>query len=766
MKDTSPLENHPAANSPYDYSSYDLQQHEEEPFPLLDYLQLLWFRRRLILVITLLVSVIGYIQINQLRNIYLASSSILIGIQQAPVSDFNSYMYQYFNSLDSMEEVEILKSRGLAEKVITKLNLLNLTEFNPLLAEPESGFFDFLDYLNPMNWIPDDLSTLFSQARSGEVVTVEPTEEEIEREKMVTAVNIFREKMSAVPVKFSDVINISFQSYDAKLAARIANEIPEAYIVGQLEAKFEATEKVTNWLAEQLEQLKTQVADSERAVEIYRQENDLSETDGTGLLAKQLSETNSQLIIARVERAEAEARLAQMNRLLDNNRQGLDTSAEVLASSLIQQIRNQEAEAVRKKSELAVEYGPKHPRMLQVNAEIEDLERRLATEMDKITLALENKIEMARLRESSLEASLRELEAVFDVQSQEAVQLRALEREAAANRVLFENFLSRFKETSSIEGMESADARVLSQAEIPAIPFSPNRTRMLIIYILLGFMGACGLVLGLQFLNPGIYSPEQIEHDLGIRAIGMIPKLPVKMEMHEYILHKPHSGLVEAINSLRVSLKLSDPDKRVQAIQITSSIPEEGKSSLAIGLAMAMVQSGARVVLVEADLRRSRIEKLLGLSSDVPGLTDLVMSDSDEISGFVVHNEETGVDFIRAGDAKYASATDVFSSQRMQSIVDLLKQEYDYVIFDTPPVMAVADARVLGNLVDNTLFVVRWDKTPKKVARAAIQLLRQGGTDIGGIVLQQVDLKRYGRIGYGDSGYYYHYGRYGQYYNS
>ncbi len=760
------MENHPSANAPYEYSSYELQQQDEEPFPLLDYLQLLWFRRRLILVITLLVSVIGYIQINQLRNIYSASSSILIGIQQAPVSDFNSYMYQYFNNLDSMEEVEILKSRGLAEKVINKLNLLNLAEFNPSLEEPESGFFDFLRSLNPLNWLPDDWSTLFSQARSGEVVTVEPTREEIEREKMVTAVDIFRDKMSVVPVKFSDVINISFESHDAKLAARIANEIPEAYIVGQLEAKFEATQKVTNWLAEQLEELKTQVADSERAVEIYRQENDLSETDGTGLLAKQLSETNSQLIIARVERAEAEARLAQMNRLLDNNRQGLDTSAEVLASTLIQQIRNQEAEAVRRRSELAVEYGPRHPRMLQINAEIEDLERRLATEMDNITLALENKIEMARLRESSLESSLQELESVFDEQSQEAVQLRALEREAAANRVLFENFLSRFKETSSIEGMESADARVLSQAEIPALPSSPNRRRMLIIYILLGFMGACGMVLGLQFLNPGIYSPEQIEHDLGIRAIGMIPKLPQKTQTHEYILNKPHSGFVEAINSLRVSLKLSDPDKRVKAIQITSSIPEEGKSSLAIGLAITMVQSGARVVLVEADLRRSSIEKLLGLPSDVPGLTDLVMSDSDDISGFVIHDEKTGVDFIRAGDARYASATDIFSSQRMQDIVDLLKQEYDYVLFDTPPVMAVADARVLGNLVDNTLFVVRWDKTPRKVARAAIQLLRQGGTDIGGIVLQQVDLKRYGRIGYGDSGYYYHYGRYGQYYNS
>ena len=765
------MENRPAANTPYanpqyDHTTYDMQQHEEEPFPLLDYLQLLWFRRRLILVITILVSVIGYIQVNQLRNIYSASSSILIGIQQASVSDFNSYMARYYNNMEPTEEVEILKSRGLAEKVISNLHLLNQAEFNPSLAVPETGFFDFLRYLNPLTWIPDNLSTLFSEARSGEVVLVEPTEEEIERRKMVTAVNIFLGKMSATSVQYSDVITISFSSYDPKLAMRIANEIPEAYIVGQLEAKFEATQKVTNWLTEQLEELKTKVADSEQAVEMYRQEHGLSEMEGTDLLAKQLSETNSQLIIARVERAEAEARLAQMNRLLDNNRQGLDTSAEVLASSLIQQIRNQEAEARRRKSELAVEYGPKHPRMLQLNAEIEDLERRVVAEMDKITIALENKIEMARLRESSLETSLRELESVSGTQSQEAVQLRALEREAAANRALFENFLGRFKETSSTEGMESADARVLSKAEVPAGPSAPNRRRMLMTYVLLGFMGACGLVLGLQFLNPGIYTPEQIEHDLGIHAIGMIPKLPSKVESQEYILDNPHSGFVEAINSLRVSMRLSDPDNKVKAIQITSSIPEEGKTTLAIDLAMAMIRSGERVILVDADLRRSKLVKRLGLPTDGPGLTDLVMSDSEQVSDFVIHDEKIGVDIMRNGDAKYANATDIFSSQRMQTIIDLLKQQYDYILFDTPPVMAVADARVIGSVVDSTLFVVRWDKTPKKVARATLQLLQQGGADIIGIVLQQVDLKRYGRIGYGDSGYYYHYGRYGQYYSS
>jgi len=142
------------------------------------------------------------------------------------------------------------------------------------------------------------------------------------------------------------------------------------------------------------------------------------------------------------------------------------------------------------------------------------------------------------------------------------------------------------------------------------------------------------------------------------------------------------------------------------------------------------------------------------------------MADSGTPEEYIINHEETGVDFMRTGDAKYANASDIFSSQRMQMIVETLKEKYDYILFDTPPVMAVADARVIGQIADKTLFVVRWDKTPRKVARAGIELLQKGGADIAGIVLQQVDLKRYGRFGYGDSGYYYHYGRYGQYYQS
>ena len=285
------------------------------------------------------------------------------------------------------------------------------------------------------------------------------------------------------------------------------------------------------------------------------------------------------------------------------------------------------------------------------------------------------------------------------------------------------------------------------------------------IIVILGFMGSCGLVFTLHFLNPGMYTPEQIEHELGIHAIGMIPKLPPKVEPYDYLRKKPHSGYVEALNSLKISLKLSDPDARVKVIQITSSVPEEGKSSLVLSLAVVMAKEGKKVLVIDADLRRSSLDKTLGLPKEGPGLTDYVMAQIDSPDEYVHPHEEAGIDYMRTGDAHYASATDIFTSNRMQRIVATLKERYDFVLFDTPPVMAVADARVIGQLADKTLFVVRWDKTPRKVARASLELLRKADANIAGVVLQQVNLKRYGRYGYGDSGYY-HYGPARRYYTN
>jgi capsular exopolysaccharide synthesis family protein len=729
-----------------------------QQLPLLDYLQLLWFRKKIIIAITIFAAVVGYIQVSEIKHVYSATSTVLMAIPESNVVDIESVLSRGPNNFSEVSaDVEVMKSRNLAAKVIDRLGLLSYPEFNPWLRRPEKSAFDFLRYLNPRTWIPADWKNHLQEAMGRETEQAPPqaspseeTAEQAQRQRqLLAATNIFLGKLRVRQDELAPVISITFTSLNPKMAARVAND---------------ATEKANAWLMEQLENLESQVMESERAVEIYKDEHGLAEP-GTSILDAQLSELNSQLIIARAEKAEIEARLTQLQRLLEGGGLGVETASEVLSSALVQQLRAQEAQALSRQSEMSVEYGPKHPRMLQVQAEIIEIRERIRSEVQRILVGLENEVDFARTRVASLESSLRVAQGQTSEQNKEAIQLRTLQRDAAANRALFDMFLGRFKETSSTQGLETTDARIISPAQVPNYPSYPNRKRLLLNYVLMGFLGACGLVLGLHLLNPGMTSPEQVQNVVGEYVIGLMPIISGKVMPHDYVVEKPNSGLVEAINSLKFSLALSDPDNPVKAVQVTSSVPEEGKTSLAIALARVLAASGKKVILVDGDLRRSSIGRKLNLRKKHKGLSDLVVAGDAELSEFIMRDEKGKVDFMPTGTAKFANATDIFSSYRMQDIINLLKVHYDLVIVDTPPVMAVADARIIGRVVDKTIFVVRWNKTPRKVAKAAIEQLRRAEVDVAGVVLQQVDLNRYGRMGYGDSGYYYHYGRYGKYYS-
>ena len=247
-------------------------------------------------------------------------------------------------------------------------------------------------------------------------------------------------------------------------------------------------------------------------------------------------------------------------------------------------------------------------------------------------------------------------------------------------------------------------------------------------WFLMGLMGACGLVLGLHFLNPGMMSPEQVQDQLKEYVIGLVPRVPGKVPPHDYVLEKPGSSLVEAITSLKFSLALSDPDHPVKALQITSSVPEEGKTSLAITLARVTAASGQKVLLVDGDLRRSSIRRTSwAWKAGTEGLSDLVVSGQMNLSDYVIRDEKSKVDYMSPGTAQFANATDIFSSHRMEDLIAEMKNHYDLIIVDSPPVMAVADARIIGRSVDKTLFVVRWEKTPRKAAATAVDLLKRAG---------------------------------------
>lgn len=737
---------------------------QEEPLPILEYLQLLWFRRWIIIAFTILSGILGWLWVNQQTPLYMADSTMLVGRPITGVTTPEMMMLSYFSQMKIADELEVLRSRSLARSMVEKYELLTYPEFNPSIrAKVEPGL---LDSIRPSEWIPDEwkesLSSAMDRSHSGM-----PSETSIEQDRTerqtVTAINILLGGLSLTNEDFSNVITVSYSSPNPEIAALIANELPEAYILSTLQAKYDSTQKATKWLSEQLNELRQEVEDAERAVELYRSEHGLTDVGGTGLVTEQLSVLNSQLIIARAERAEAEARLRQVQLLLQQDDGGAEAATRLSGATLIQQLRTQELEAQQRISELSVEYGPKHPRMIQAVAEVEQIQQRIALEVEKIESQLRSELQFAQAREQGLRASLSEAEIATGEQNRESIQLRALEREAAASRALFETFLEQFKTASTTEGLNEPGARVLSKAEVPSGPYYPNVQRQTIAFAFGGLVLGILLVLALEALTPGITNPEQAEKELRRHILGVVP-LVAKAIPEDQPLDKPQSVYVESLNSLLVSLALTNPDHDPKVVQITSSIPEEGKTTLAISLARQLAASGKSVVLVDGDIRRAAVEKKLGLKRKEVGLSDLVLAPDRDIGDFLSKDPRSEVAVLPPGSAAYVNATDLLSSARMKRIIETLRSRFDYVIVDAPPVMAVADARQISQFVETTIFVIRWNKTPVKVARAALKQLDAVQANIAGIVLQSVDLKRYSRIGYGDSGYYYHYGKYGSYY--
>jgi capsular exopolysaccharide synthesis family protein len=716
----------------------------------------LWLRKRILLIVTGLLGSIAALVIFQLVPRYTAETQLLIGIDAAKVVDIEEVMTGDLSSDKAvLGEMQVLKSRELAHRVVNGLRLDQYEEFNPALKKP-----GFLAQFSVKNLLPESW-----QEAAGLIKIDDRSDDEKEQARLSTLTDTFLAKLKISQVLRSQVITVAYESENPKLAAKIANEIADKYIVGQMQAKFDATKKATDWLNDQLSELKQKVEISERAVEQFRREHGLVEVQKeVGLSQQQLADINSQLVIARAARAESEAKYRQVEAILRTGRD-IDSVVEVLNSALISSLRGQEAEVQRKYSEMSVEYGKKHPLMIQMQAELGDIQAKIQSEVKKIAAGLRNSLEVASSREGSLASSLRQMEAKTGGNKQDEVQLRALEREAAANRALFETFLSRFKETASTQGIEQADARVISFAEIPLAPSFPKKNFLLSLSVIGSLFFAIVLVFALEMLNPGVRSPEQIQELFNLATLGIIPKVNDKLAPHDYLLQKPQSSLAEAVNTLRISLSLLNPDAKVKTVLVTSAVPGEGKSTLALLVARHSAKAGQRVVLVDTDLRRPSIEKALHIKVAQPGLTDLLMQHDLTLNDVLIGDDSCGMKILSRGKASFVNPTDLFASMRMRHILNELRTRFDLIILDSPPVMAVPDARVLTGLVDKTIFVLGWDSTPRNVVHSALhQLGRERDSNVAGIVLQQVNLQQYGRYGYGDSGYYYHYGRYSQYY--
>jgi capsular exopolysaccharide synthesis family protein len=643
--------------------------------------------------------------------------------------------------------MEILKSRALAEKVADKLNIDTWPEYNWTLTKP--GFFDAL--MNPLAWIAAALQSLTTPPS-----TIVATEEMRTRERKIAEVGALMARMEIANDGRSYLIKIHAQSTSRDHAAQIANTYVDFYLLDQVEAKFDATKRASNWLNDQLADLRDKVRDSERAVELFKEQNNLSEARGTSLNEQQLSELNSQLIIAAAERAQKETSLGQLQAQI---RAGSIDSAAVLDSPLVQKLRSDEAELMHKKAELSTRYQPSHPTMVNLQSSIDEINRKIDDEANKTVRGLQGDVNAARAKEASLKATLASIQKNAAEEGKLDVPLRELQREADANKLLYESFLTRFKQTNTEEDIQQADARLVSAALPPRIPSFPKKT-VLIGFSFLGsiFVGIAAAFL-LERLDNGFRNSEQVEKLLGVPTLGLVPGV-VRQELpQDVVVKRPTSQYSESIRSIRTALRYSDIDHPPKVVLITSSLAGEGKTVFACSLARSIARSGGKALLVDCDLRRPSVAKLLGVT-DEPGMLDM-FSENGNIDSIIRVDEDSGMHYIPSKGGT-ANPQDLLGSQQMRSFLERMSARYDLIVLDAPPVLAVSDPIILSHFVDTTIYLVRWEKTPRPIVTGAMKLLRTNGGVVAGVVLSRVNSRKHATYGYGDAGYYY--GRYSNYY--
>jgi polysaccharide biosynthesis transport protein len=729
-------QNIPAADRQPPEFTEDTQVLEGEGFSLVDFLRVIRVRKKIILGAAAAVVALVAVVVMQMTPLYSASAVVMLDQRKNNVEDVGAVLSGLPSDPSAVQnQVQILTSQELIGRVVDKLKLVDNPEYNP----KHGGIFAVIRLLNPLNWFSSSKTQADAQG------------ENLERSAVV---NKMRDQLTVTPVGLSTAIKVTFESTSANSAAQIANAIANAYVEDQLEAKFEATRKATTWLSGRIDELSKQAQAAEAAVQQFKAENNITTTvNGMTVVDQQIADLNNQLITAKTELAEKQANYGRLAALARSGE--AENASQVVSSPLIATLRGQESDLTRQIADMSSKYGARHPKMLDMQAQKANLDAKIKEEVQRIVLSVKSDAEASQSRVSSLQASLHQLEAQGAGQNQTSVKLTALQSSATSARAMYEAFLGRLNQTQNQEGIQTPDARIITNAEVPQSSSSPKT------FLAIGVAIPAGLILGLMLafvaerLDSGFRTSTQVEGLLGLPVLSTIPELvgtnnePVNAA--NLTVDKPMSSFVESIRGLQLGLTLSDVDNPPKVIVVTSSVPSEGKSTLALSLARVASSSGLKTVIVDGDLRRPNITKLLGDVVFERGLLEALV-EKKTVQHYLTKDPLTATMVLPCLKSP-ANPAEVLASQTLKDLIGDLRKAFDLVIIDTAPILPVNDTRILCRLVDAILFVVRWETTPREAAVNAVRLLSDVKAPLAGVAMARADFERFRYYSYGYQSY-------------
>ncbi|MFI8480859.1 GumC family protein [Pseudomonas sp. NPDC078700] len=722
---------------------------DDEDIDLLKLGNVLWAAKWNIAALVVVVTMLAIVAALNLVPQYRSSATLLIEEKNPQVLSFQQ-IYDPANTTSEYLQTQLglLQSRALSERVVRSLNLIEDPFFDPRqnskpLIDPKNilrnlGIGDLIPGLLPEN------------ENTG------PSEEELTNyatQKLMNLINVGF-------VGKSQLMAISIEMPNAELSAKITNALAEGFIESQLDASLNMSLSTTNWMNSRLAELQEKLRNAENTLQGYREAQGLVDVDGVATIsANELSMTGNRMIDARRARAEAESQYRQVQSLSSGDLDRLASVPAVLGHPLIQQFKADVARSQAKVDELSSRYGDKHPSMIAARTELAAATASLQAQVQLVVAGLQRNYQLAQANESSLSKSFNNNKAQIQDISRKEFKLRELQREVDSNRVLYETFLTRLKETAATSDINSANARIVDLAITPSAPSKPRKSLIVAMAAVLAGVIGIGLTLLFEALNNTFKSTDDVENKLNVPVLGVVPMV-LKKNRHQ-VAHlfeeNKDKRFCESIRTLRTSLVLSDLDSPRKIVLVTSSVPGEGKSSIANNLAFSLAHI-EKVLLIDSDLRRPTMSRNFDFPVGAPGLANLIAGTAKiEECIRTVGN----VDMIPAGMVP-PNPQELLSSARLTKILESLKSRYQRIIIDSPPTQAVSDSMLLATISDALIYVIRAESTSIPMVQKGVGQLLQNNAPVTGVVLNQVDLSKTKRYGNSYANYYDSYGNQAQ----
>jgi capsular exopolysaccharide synthesis family protein len=713
-------------------ANYSFEQEKE--IHLREYLRIVMRRKWIVITFFLITVTTVVLGTFMTKPVYKSSASLKIE-KESPnvvnikdVNDVGRADDSYYQT-----QYKILKSRNLAKRVIRAMKL----DQNPA----------FIGYVPTQKAVPS---------------AAETTRSTMDDDISPSAIDRLLSGLSVEPELKSRLVRISFDSQNPELAAAVPNAVAKTYIDFNIESKFDATLQARDWLEKQIQDMKAKVERAEEALNRYVAQNgiifladsgsgDTKEAKGQSMVTRRLSELSTQIVQATSDRVTKEVLFKEAQR--ENG----EAIAAVQNNPLLQGLKKDYAAIESEYAQLSKVYKPDYPKMVRLREQSNQLKMRIDSETKKALEGLRVDYEAAVRRENYLSSTMEKYKTEVTGQNEKMVQYQILKREAETNRELYNSLLQRLKEVGISASLTASNIQILDRAEVPRGPYKPNKRRNLMIALFVGLMGGIGLAFFAEYLDNTVKTADDVEKEVALPSLGLVPELgkPNGKNKRPIITYEDKkSPLSEAYRSIGTYIQFSSAGRPPKTILVTSAKQGEGKTTTVVNIAVTLVHTYGRGVIIDSDMRRPQIHKVFDVDNS-RGLSSYLTGHMEIEEGLIQKTKVENLDVIAAGIIP-PNPSELLSSYRFKDLISGLLPMYSFVVIDSPPVLGLSDSLLLSTLIDGVILVTRAGSTPKDAAIQARKLLQGVNAKILGVVLNgitEADLK-YGSYSYYYSNYY------------